>query len=85
MTESPPETQKPKSPLWVRLLLIGSLGLNLLVLGVVGGAAYNNLRDGDGDKTRISVDGPNPFLRAMTRDLLWIVPKSDVQVTYTYK
>lgn len=68
MTESPPETQKPKSPLWMRLLLIGSLGLNLLVLGVVGGVAYNNLRDGDGDKTRISVDGPNPFLRAMTRE-----------------
>ena len=51
----------------MRLLLVGSLGLNLLVLGVVGGATYKSMRDGDGDKTRISVDGPNPFLRAMTR------------------
>jgi len=50
----------------LRIALIWSLAVNLLVLGLVGGAVVNFRRGGDEPVSRI--DGPNPFLRALTRE-----------------
>ena len=38
MADPQTPTPAPKSPLWLRLVLIGSIGLNLLIVGVVAGA-----------------------------------------------
>ncbi|MGR3616540.1 MAG: periplasmic heavy metal sensor [Paracoccaceae bacterium] len=35
-----PDEMKPATRPWVRILLIGSLGLNLLVAGIIGGSMY---------------------------------------------
>lgn len=50
----------------LRLALLLSLAVNLLVLGVIGGAMLNMRKSGS--ERVATIDGPNPFLRAMTRD-----------------
>ena len=53
-----------RTPLWLRLVLVASLALNLLVVGVVGGAVVS--RGGPGEHTRGA--GGNPFIAALPRD-----------------
>ncbi len=64
MTETP--TPTPRAPRWMRVTLIASLAANLLVVGLVAGAALNMRRGGFTPPERI--DGPNPMLRALTRE-----------------
>ena len=40
-TQTPPARRMSASPLWMRLLLVGSLAANLLIVGVVAGAVVN--------------------------------------------
>ncbi len=49
----------------LRVALIWSLAVNLLVLGSIGGAIVKYRQSG-GEQVTVS-DGPNPFLRALTR------------------
>ncbi len=66
MTDQTPARSLRSTPVWVKLVLVLSLGANLLIVGLVTGAAINFRKDGGAPLARI--DGPNPFLRAMTRD-----------------
>lgn len=66
MTDLPPEVSEPRAPRWMKIALVLSLAVNLAVIGVVAGAAVNFRKDGGPQTQRI--DGPNPFLRAMTPD-----------------
>lgn len=64
MTEQ--ETQRPPTALWVKILLAASLALNLLILGIIGGAVLSP----DGPRGQ-RVDaaardlGATPFVRAI--------------------
>lgn len=58
------ESPKRRAPRWMTVLLVVSLGLNLLVVGLVAGAMVDQRRGGD--RAAFSIDGPNPFLRAFT-------------------
>ncbi|MEL6765783.1 MAG: periplasmic heavy metal sensor [Pseudomonadota bacterium] len=40
-------TARPRAPRWMSLLLIASLGANLLVVGVLGGAALRSMAEED--------------------------------------
>ncbi|MEP2534149.1 periplasmic heavy metal sensor [Shimia sp.] len=55
--------KKPGMRRGVRILLIGSLALNLLVVGVVGGAVVGHMRDGD-SRDRSDRFG-SPYVRAL--------------------
>ncbi|PSL19656.1 periplasmic heavy metal sensor [Shimia abyssi] len=57
-------TQKPKMRLGLRLLLIGSLAINLVVVGIVGGAVIGHLKD-DGKKRPHDRFG-SPYVRALS-------------------
>lgn len=60
-----PETaRRTKSPLWMRILLIGSLSINLLVVGMVIGTIASGGGPGQGrDAAREA--GGSPFVRAL--------------------
>lgn len=65
-TPQTPEGLPPPAPRWMKIALVVSLAINLAVIGLVAGAAVNFRKDGGPQSGRI--DGPNPFLRAMTPD-----------------
>lgn len=56
----------PGSPRWMRVALVASLGVNLLVLGMVGGAVLRHGRDGDG--RFVSDVGFGAFTDALSRE-----------------
>ncbi len=67
---------KPRTPLWLRLTLLGSLALNLLVIGAVagavvfGGSEHRTLRD-RGDPAPVFIRALDPAdRRALRQDLL---------------
>ncbi len=64
MADLSPQTPKPSAPRWMKIALVVSLAMNLAVIGLVAGAAVNFRKEGGPQMSRI--DGPNPFLRAMT-------------------
>ena len=74
MTDMHPTPEKDREPgtsderklRRLRVALIWSLAVNLLVLGVIGGAVLNFRKSGS-DRASM-IDGPNPFLRALTRE-----------------
>ena len=49
MTKTPSTPEIPRMKPWLRLVLIGSLGVNFLIVGVVAGAV---LLHGDDDRRR---------------------------------
>jgi uncharacterized membrane protein len=59
-TPQTPEGLPPRAPRWMKIALVVSLAINLAVIGLVAGA--------DGGPQSGRIDGPNPFLRAMTPD-----------------
>lgn len=59
------EEKKQRKPL--RGLLVASLALNLLVVGVVGGAIIAHGGPGDGDGPRISDRYGTPYIQALSR------------------
>ena len=61
-----PGTAEERKLRKLRVALIWSLAVNLLVLGLIGGAVLNFRKTG-GERVS-SVDGPNPFLRALNRE-----------------
>src|SRR6056297_1168972 len=70
------DTAKPRTPLWLRLTLLGSLALNLLVIGAVagafvfGGPEHRALRD-RGDPVPVFIRALDPTdRRALRQDLL---------------
>ncbi|MCH2068823.1 periplasmic heavy metal sensor [Shimia sp.] len=66
MTEPKSELPTPKPRRLTRALLIGSLALNLLIIGVVGGAAIS-IR-GHGSKPPVSDRYGSPHIKALTFD-----------------
>lgn len=66
MTEQKSDLPTPKPRRLTRALLIGSLALNLLIIGVVGGAVIS-LR-GHGDKRPVSDRFGSPYIKALTYD-----------------
>ncbi len=66
MTEPNTDQLSPKPRRLTRVLLIGSLALNLLIVGVVGGAAIS-LRGGS-DKGPVSDRFGSPHIKALTFD-----------------
>lgn len=56
----------PGSPRWMRVALVVSLGLNLLVLGMVGGTVMRHGRFGDG--RMVSEVGFGPFTDALSSE-----------------
>ena len=65
----PPETGRPDGPAsrWVRVLLVGSLVLNLLFIGAVAGMAVGHWGRGDG-RPGGPDPGFGPFTDALTRE-----------------
>lgn len=66
MTEPNSTQPSPKPRRLTRALLIGSLALNVLIVGIVGGAAIA-IR-GDGDKGPVSDRFGSPHIKALTFD-----------------
>ncbi|WP_294225980.1 periplasmic heavy metal sensor [uncultured Shimia sp.] len=66
MTEPKSDLPTPKPRRLTRALLIGSLALNLLIIGVVGGAVIS-LR-GHGDKRPVADRFGSPYIKALTFD-----------------
>ncbi|MBE1293704.1 MAG: periplasmic heavy metal sensor [Rhodobacteraceae bacterium] len=66
MTEPKSDQLSPKPRRLTRVLLIGSLALNLLIVGVVGGAAIS-LRGGS-EKGPVSDRFGSPHIKALTFD-----------------
>ena len=65
MTDTP--APRPRSPLWMRLLLIASLALNLLVIAAVASAFFT--RGDRGERLRGARDlAPPPFVLAIPRE-----------------
>ncbi|MDJ1007924.1 MAG: periplasmic heavy metal sensor [Paracoccaceae bacterium] len=67
MAETPPSLPPAaarRSPLWMRLLLLGSLGLNLLVAGMIGGALLSGAGPGAARDAARDI-GVTPFVRAL--------------------
>lgn len=62
-----PAAPKPaRTRLWVRLLLFASLALNLLIIGAIGGAVFNNRQKGDDRPAQLVRElGLGPYLRAL--------------------
>lgn len=57
--------QTPKTQSWQRWLLVGSLALNLLVLGAIGGAVLKGGPSGPGNRIDLTT---GPLTRAMTSE-----------------
>ncbi|MEO1238373.1 MAG: periplasmic heavy metal sensor [Pseudomonadota bacterium] len=57
-------TPAPKSPLWMRVLLVASLGLNLLIVGMVVGTIASGGGPGKG-RDALRDAGGSPFVRAL--------------------
>ncbi|WP_299419305.1 periplasmic heavy metal sensor [uncultured Shimia sp.] len=66
MTEPKNDQPSPKPRRLTRALLIGSLALNVLIIGVVGGAVFS-LRGGS-DKGPVSDRFGSPHIKALTFD-----------------
>ena len=65
MTNEP--QNKPRMRRSVRILLIASLALNLIVIGLIGGAVLG--QGGKGGRPHMSLDGPgSPIVRALSRE-----------------
>ncbi|TCP41330.1 periplasmic heavy metal sensor [Rhodovulum marinum] len=68
-TETPtpgaPDPQPPRTRTWVRVALVTSLALNLLILGIVGGAVIGHGRD-RGPQATIGPGDYGPYGRAFT-------------------
>lgn len=60
---SPPQTPD-RSPLWMRVLLIVSLGLNLLIVGMVAGSLLSGGGPGPSREAARDLEG-SPFVRAL--------------------
>jgi len=60
------KSEQPRTRLWIRVLLIVSLGLNLLVVGLVGGAML-----------RFGPDGMRPPLRSVGAAMYRELPRKD--------
>ena len=90
------EDNKPKSPSWVRVLLIGSLALNFVLAGLIGGVAFKVSKGGGPGGPVAQLGGPilaqfPPELRQTMRrelrlrrdefkEIRTMVEKSDVAV-----
>lgn len=57
-----------KTPVWVKVLLGVSLSLNLLIIGLIGGAAVGINRNNDGEGPGLRPLGLGPFSRAIERE-----------------
>ena len=65
MTGTDPETPvRMRTPIWLRVVLVLSLGLNLLVVGLVGGAMLS----GGGPREHAREARGNPFIVALPQD-----------------
>lgn len=64
MSGSDPRAPAGGMPIWLRVVFVASLGLNLLVLGLVGGA----ILFGDGPREKAREAGVNPFILALPPD-----------------
>ncbi|MEM9708422.1 MAG: periplasmic heavy metal sensor [Pseudomonadota bacterium] len=63
----PPQPPQTRSPVWMRLLLVASLGVNLLIVGMVAGAVFSGGGQGPGRDAARDF-GNSPFFRALGPD-----------------
>ncbi len=63
---SDPNTAPKGMRLWVRIVLVVSLGLNLLVVGAIAGIAIKGGPFKDGPPSRIANETIGPFTRALS-------------------
>lgn len=77
MTESPPDLAQERTSRKLKIALILSLGLNLIILGVIGGAIIHGGPDGKGPRFRDV--GFGPFTEALTQEDRTALRRSFVQ------
>lgn len=59
---------KPKMRRRTRVLLVVSLMLNLLVIGVMGGAIFGQFKGDPGPRSHLSASSSPPYIRAMSHE-----------------
>ena len=68
MADAPSTPPASGSGRWIRIALVISLAVNLLVLGVIGGAVFSGKRNDGRPAAQLNELGIGPYGRALTQE-----------------